>query len=216
MWAGAGPGVPSWRPSARSNVRGIFAAVLVTVAFVCACGGGGALPGVSQTSGGGQTVDPAFTALAGRSLNLPSASNGECPLTTAELRSPTEPFTIGDGPVYTSGVGSSSLLNLNTRGDWLVGTLSWTADRSFAEKALVRGERIDEEGQMGFGLTRPTLNVPDRLAVELDPALELPRSADVDFSWSAEVFVKAAGCYALQIDGEDFTDVVVFRAEVRS
>ncbi|MEO8457721.1 MAG: hypothetical protein ABI559_07915 [Chloroflexota bacterium] len=193
-----------------SRVRDWLAATVVfALALTVACGGGDDLtPSTVTPTPVGISSDPVFKTLLSRPLNLPSASGGDCPVTPAELLSPTSPFTVGDGPIYTTGLGSSTVLNVKAGGDWLVGNLQWEAPTTFAEKALIRGGRIDGGGQVGFGLSAPRSNDPDRAAVELDPASDL--------AWSAEVFVKSPGCYALQIDSETSdTDVIVFHvAEV--
>jgi hypothetical protein len=183
--------------------------------LVAACGGGGLPTGSSQTatSSGQQQVNPDFAALAARSLNLPSALGSDCPVTAAQLLSPTQPMTLGDGPIYAAGLGSSSTLRISPDANdtrYQFGTVTWTAMPDFGGKVLVRGQRIDQSGALAFYYPVDS-NGP------ATPALALNTSdvaqAGYWSSWYSDVLVAAPGCYAVQIDTRDKSQVIVFLAQ---
>jgi hypothetical protein len=183
--------------------------------LVAACGGGG-LPTIgSQTAtpSGQQQADPDFVALAARSLNLPSASASNCPVTAAQLLSPTQPMTLGDGPIYATGLGSSSTLRVSPDANdsrYQFGTVTLTAMPDFSGKVLVRGQRIDQSGALAFYYPVDS-NGPATPVLALDTAGVA--QAGYWSSWYSDVLVASPGCYAVQVDTHDKSQVIVFLAE---
>jgi hypothetical protein len=196
-------------------VRPLAGAVIALVMF-SGCGGGSISTPGNPTSPPTQ-FDPVFAKLADREVRQPDVSGSDCPVTPSALISPTLPMTVGDGPVYTTGLGSETVMNLTPVSgskQWEVGILQWIEPPSSTGKAIVRARQFGDSTPIGFGLTRPAFSEPARLSVELDPSVELPRPSDEWFSWSARVFLTQPGCYFLQIDSEQAgTQTIIFKAQ---
>ncbi len=128
-------------------------------------------------------------------LKLPAADGGPCPITIkAQPASPRElPAGLGF-----HGVSGSQ---------WLTTEVTWTVPGSYTGPLLIRGAMIGG-GALGFG----TGAVPyDELQL-LDAGRGTPRVAGGGRAWITHTRVRSGGCYAYQVDGTSFTEVVVFRA----
>jgi hypothetical protein len=80
------------------------------------------------------------------------------------------------------------------------------APRSFQGRVLVRGRRLDGRYLLRFGDGRWPVG---ELRMRFGPE----RLGEGDWlQYASYTRVRAAGCYAWQIDGEGFSEVVVFRA----
>ena len=119
---------------------------------------------------------------------------------------------MGDGPVYVA-LGVEDTLyyapaqNFGSQ-DWAGQKTIWAIPPGYAGLVLVRGRQLDGPNELRFGIG----NVP---ATEL--LFHAPGEAQPDppNGWTYEVDttrVRAPGCYAYQIDGETFSDIVIFRA----
>lgn len=75
----------------------------------------------------------------------------------------------------------------------------WSAASSYGGPVLVRGRQLDGSGAVGFGEGH----------VPYDQ-LQLP--AGGIRQWPSFTRIQASGCYAYQIDGTNFSTVIVFRA----
>jgi hypothetical protein len=113
-------------------------------------------------------------------------------------------------PVY----GNRQVIGLprvNSHSGWAYVKTLWVAKRSIYDgPALVRGQQIDGPGEIRFG-KGPT---PDaEILLPADP-VEQPDAPGWN-EWPSDVRIKVGqyGCYAYQVDGLDFTEIVVF--EVR-
>ncbi len=118
--------------------------------------------------------------------------------------------SLGDGPVYV-GFFSVAPRILNT----YPGRTVWISDPAYRGPVLVRGRRIDAPGTVRFG---SALTPSSELRL---PAGEWEDSEEVRERWPRAVRsgwrfaidntrVDPDGCYAIQIDGESFSDVIVF------
>lgn len=91
-------------------------------------------------------------------------------------------------------------------GWWYYKTM-WIRDPSYRGRALIRGRRLDGPGGLRFqpgGGPEPTF-----------ATLRLPRPKPSDDEWAfmiGSTLIRRAGCYGLQIDGDDFSRLVVFKA----
>jgi hypothetical protein len=126
-----------------------------------------------------------------RPLHLPSASSaGACP---------TSP---GDGPVRQLGSATTLKLQQFDGSAWAGGLVTWTAG-SYSGPVLIRGRELGGPHAVGFGEG----HVPyDELQL-LGPAMGAPRG-----QWPSFTRVRGPGCYAYQVDGLSFSEVIVFRA----
>lgn len=131
-----------------------------------------------------------------RPLNLPSADGGPCPITI----NPAGPVSLRELP---AGVGFHAVSD----SQWLEAQVTWTAVGGYTGPLLIRGEMLGG-GALGFG----TGAVPyDELQL-LDPGQGAPRVTGGGRAWIADTRIRSGGCYAYQVDGTGFREVVVFRA----
>lgn len=179
-------------------------ALLALLLALAAAPAAGALQDATPAAGG----SGAWAALR-RPLDLPSLEAGApCPRQAGRQVSPYFGLASGDGPLYPT-LGADGVLGVGGReeGGWFYQKVLWFAGPDYAGRALVRGGRLDGAGEVRFG-TGP------------DPAAELRlgrkggtvAGAPGWRHWPSYTRLRAPGCYAYQVDGEDFTAVIVFEA----
>lgn len=154
-----------------------------------------------------------------RPLALPAMRAGEaCPRTVNHcMVSPSAGFALGSSPVYATlpfiGAANLDMQRPSTSGWYGIKAVWWVEPYKADHPILVRGRRLDGEGEVRF--TGGTLGgTPE------DPVAELrlagPNARLVDsygwHDWISNLWVQEPGCYAYQVDGADFSDVVVFEA----
>jgi hypothetical protein len=137
-----------------------------------------------------------------------------CPRTTSTRRASSGELLLGPGPVYAGSVnpgGPQRLTVLESRGGpvrgWRGFKTRWVVYPSYPGPVLIRGQELGGAAPVGFGLDPkpwPELQLWPRAPAE---AADTPR----DFLGLA-TRVPHAGCYAWQVDGEHFTEVIVFQA----
>jgi len=157
-----------------------------------------------------------------RPLHLPRlAAGASCPVSRVDARVAWRGINIfggqgiGGGPVY-PGLGAHSGLLWATRdqqygGPWFGDKVFWYVQPSYRGPVMIRGRRVDGSGMVRFNAGRL-------------PAPELHIAVGESVSWhgqpassrgvSSAVRVLAPGCYAFQIDGTNFSRVVVFTADL--
>jgi hypothetical protein len=126
-----------------------------------------------------------------RPLRLPSISaGGACRVSP------------GNGPVKQVGSATTLKLQQFVGSAWAGGQVTWTA-AGYSGPVLIRGRELGGPHAVGFGEG----HVPyDELQL-LGPAMGAPRG-----QWPSFTRVRGPGCYAYQVDGESFSEVIVFRA----
>jgi hypothetical protein len=144
----------------------------------------------------------------------PKPAGGRCPRTTTTRRARWGELLLGPGPVYAGSVspgGPQRLIVLQARGQPVAGwrgfKTRWVIHPSYPGPVLIRGRALGGPTPVGFGLDPrpwPELQLWPRGPKE---ATDYPR----DFLGLA-TRVPRPGCYAWQIDGEHFTEVIVFQA----
>jgi hypothetical protein len=116
--------------------------------------------------------------------------------------------TAGDGPVYAAGAAGDGLLAYNL-GDAVEGRGvakgSWAVSPDYAGPILIRGRQIDGSEVLRFG-PEATGGLTDEL--HLAGSGEVPNSGGWR-SWGLETFLRKPGCYAVQIDGWNFSESIV-------
>jgi len=190
-------------------------------------------PAASAPSGGRSTgcspdgCDPAAVAAAIRTpLWLPTVSPGEgCPVSPRRTFRGGAGFSgafsaLGKGPLYLAGpVLRSGAVQLGQGGPhWQETKVIWVFGRDYAGPVLLRGGRIDEPGPLRFqhylGAADYPASAPasarHRSVLYVRGGLHA-RAADVLDSYPDEVSVAGPGCYAVQVDGEGFSEHLVFR-----
>ena len=88
-----------------------------------------------------------------------------------------------------------------------MGKVLWVASSSYPGPVLIRGGRLDGAGAVRFGSS----NTPpkDEFRVTEGTARSLGEEPGWR-EWPSYTFVPSPGCYGYQIDGLDFTKIVVF------
>lgn len=230
---------PDRARSARARARGIrvrnrLAVSCAAVAVAAAVGVPALLPG---DGGGGQA--PAWPSLSEspgtvresirRPLDLPSVDPGE--------RCPTSPFrtlpqgagfssphpAIGEGPLHIAGaVGpeGASVIVAPADSGWLEAKVIWVFAREYAGPLLLRGGRIDGPGPLGFdhyiGAADYDMGAgggPHEQVLYPRDGLDAPATGQLT-SYPGGIYAKAPGCYAIQADGEGFSQTLVFEVRV--
>jgi hypothetical protein len=152
----------------------------------------------------------AWAALRARPLVLPTVPAGSaCPITPGQVVSPDYGPALGPGPVYPVGFGAEGVAHLtgaNQEGGWLYVKVLWIVDPAYKGPALVRGHQIDGPDEMGFD--RGPNPSPE---LQLDQQNALSGGGQWP-NWPTYTRIKGSGCYAYQIDGTNFSKVVVFSA----
>ena len=150
-----------------------------------------------------------WTALRQRPLRLPTLALGAtCPINHAHQVNPGYGPGIGDGPAYAA-IAGDGVLSFQPpatfeSAEWGGGKVLWYFTPAVRGPVLIRGHQLDGSNEVRFeqGALPPT---------------ELTFSADGTDpgGWSGRssyTRVRAAGCYAYQVDGASFTEIVVFEA----
>jgi hypothetical protein len=86
--------------------------------------------------------------------------------------------------------------------------VTWLASSSYVDPVLIRGRQLGGPGAVGFGEGHVPYDELQLLAPAQGAAI--PRGSGRE--WPTFTRVKGPGCYAYQIDGTSFTEVIVFRA----
>jgi hypothetical protein len=149
-----------------------------------------------------------------RDLQIPTIAPGApCPVSEANPRiwgraSP----GLGPGPVAPVLLGEHATLHYYRRGfhgsHWGGGKVLWVSAPEYNGPILIRGGRVDGSGGVGF-------SIDNRLPLV---ELQLPagHSLNIDNggwrNWPSATRVLTPGCYAYQVDGTDFSYVIVFLA----
>jgi hypothetical protein len=175
-----------------------------------------------------------------RPLDLPALSAGAvCPVTiTSKSHKNIQPvvdgakapqFGYGSGPVYLSGITFFYPTGINNT--------VWLSTPEYTGPILVRGSRLDSPSAVGFSafaadwakgellrtvdLHSTSRTGQDVVVVrdvkvysELDlPASDRPGAPGTAWRmWLTRTHIETPGCYAVRVDGLDFTEVFVFEA----
>jgi hypothetical protein len=181
--------------------RAVMASVLVLVLAGCVNRGSPIAPLVSPT------VTPATSILLTRQLKLPTVDPGEaCPTTAVAARDVGIADPRGHGPFYVSGTPPRGNFPWNKTGFVLVDGVRGPV--------LFRGSRIDGIGSLKFSGIPPdhsdvgeTLSSGGGVTATFYERMIEPGPQDVFYLYPA-----TSGCYALQVDGPSFEDVIVIIA----
>lgn len=154
-----------------------------------------------------------------RPLHLPSPAGGKrCSPTSSSRELAKIGPILGAGPIYPAFLGTSGRFGVGfddpsiepvmvSGQQWWGKKTLWLSDDRYKDIALIRGGRIDATGDVLF--------YPGS-GSDYVSALRLTRKAWVYGGspagwreWNSGVLFGAPGCYAFQIDGQDFTGTVV-------
>ena len=161
----------------------------------------GAPAGLTQTAGYGSyercqgTCTGAVPAALRRPLKLPTEDGGPCPI------------TIHPQPAFTGKASAGLGFRSVSGSEWSIAEVTWAVPASYTGPLLIRGAMLGGD-PIGFG----TGAVPyDELQL-LDAGRGAPRVAGGGRAWVTYTRVRGGGCYAYQVDGTGFSEVIVFRA----
>ena len=201
---------------------------LASILAVCACSNAStrsvarqASPQASQAavaaaSPGGAPITTDWGDLAGRPLKLTRLAPGRtCPPSTLRQPDP-ERFGmgLGDGPLYA--IGGQRVKSSQSTGNKVL----WVADPAYAGPIRIRGGQLDGDGKLLLG--GPLHNYWSGQPVKrvdgftLYPELDLlepgtPTGAPWR-AWPSDTYIVTPGCYAWQIDGLGFTEIITIQA----
>ncbi len=158
-----------------------------------------------------------------RALHLPALSAGDaCPRASGRQVAPAYGPAVGDGPVYAVDLGTDgisyfsfppSVGSLFYGSEWSGAKILWIIAPAYRGPVLIRGGRLDGSGALRFN---------KGLDNGVDPVSELwvdAGATSIPADWrntSSYVRVRAPGCYAFQVDGQDFSEIIVFEAKAQS
>jgi DNA-binding CsgD family transcriptional regulator len=157
---------------------------------------------------------PEWVALEQRPLNLPTMpSSGVCPVVPGRQVSPGLGVALGGGPVYPV-LDADTAIDIGQfpiGGEWLGNKMLWISPPGFTGKVLIRGGRLDGDGQVGFDNGAPAFLIP-LSELRLDTAAAGAPPSGEWYNWATYTRMQAPGCYAYQVDGDGLSYTIVFRA----
>lgn len=167
-------------------------------------------PAPSSTAAADTVVD----SLLARPLRLPTVpAGGACPVSGVTVRSPVaqeaDARGLGTGPLYpiTFYIGEDATLRLGQRTPGPDGLYAlkavWATDASYQGPVVVRVGRLDGAGRGVVSL------LYDESASRGDAVVFTLSGYPADFP--SFTSVSGPGCYAYQIDGLNFSEIIVFR-----
>jgi hypothetical protein len=116
---------------------------------------------------------------------------------------------LGSGPVY---VAQASPFAVNSFIDstWDGAVVTWVAVPSYTGPVLIRGGELggSGSGSVGFGEG----HVPEDELQLLTASTKSSGEPAGAREWPSFTRVLSAGCYAYQVDGTSFSEVIVFQA----
>jgi hypothetical protein len=212
--------LPTLAPTWGDRVVGLLASSPATV-FALA-GRNAQLGSAGQLS---LAPDSQWTLLTRRALHLPFLAPGAaCPVEPGRVVAAGLSPTLGNGPAYAMGVGSAngalivnSATSLNAHGhDWGGQLVVWYLDPRYQGPVLIRGGQLSGTAQLRFngGLDQQKYiyNLP---IAPLMPALRLMADNTPGqqwIGWPSYTRLRVPGCYAYQVDGMNFSEIIVFQA----
>lgn len=183
--------------------------------------------------GCGNNCDPT-TVLAAleRPLELPILAPGEaCPVSPKQHFAGGAGFSgrftaRGTGPLFMVPVSEqTSPLTLHSdSGGWASSKVIFVFGEDYGGPLLVRGDRIDGLGELGFAHYLGAVGYPGSGAGDgrahptllyVRGGLDAPSSRALA-SQPSGIYAKSSGCYAIQVDGQGFSETLVFRVTVTS
>jgi hypothetical protein len=130
---------------------------------------------------------------------------------------------VGTGPVFAVGLGAKAIFpfqfppskkSIFYGSGWGGNKVLWIAGPSYSGPVLIRGEQLDGPQAVGFSLGGP----PAYTNLQFPPGKKhgFPAGSPDGYhgwrNWPSETRLQASGCYAYQVDGTTFSEVIVFRA----
>ncbi len=148
-----------------------------------------------------------------RPLELPVVESAEdCPVEGLTRAAPDFGPVAGREPVYVTSITPEGMLQsaggLPDPDSWYYYKMLWVVVPSYEGPVLIRGTRLDDVGELRFSLETGDFH-PDS---ELQLGGHGGRSSTPGWRhWGTYIRFLDAGCYAVQVDGLDFSYPITFR-----
>lgn len=203
----------------------VVAVVAAGVVGVDAAGHGTAHPSPGSVLA---PVPEGIPAALGRPLHLPKIATGlPCPVSAVKTYPAGAGFNddytaVGAGPFTLTGDGTVPVDFTPPAGDSFAGTgwpgmkVIWRVDPSYVGPVLLRGGRLDGPGELRFGSYTGSVGqgTPATASSEAQayPELGYPGqdSRPSAMTYPSDIRVQTPGCYGLQVDGSNFSEVITF------
>jgi hypothetical protein len=91
---------------------------------------------------------------------------------------------------------------------WSGGRVSWVAAPGYTGPVLIRGGQVGGPGAVGFGEGHVPVDELQLLTASTSSSGEPPGARE----WASFTRVRSPGCYAYQVDGTGFSEVITFSA----
>lgn len=148
-----------------------------------------------------------------RPLRLPALKPGaSCPTTSGREVSPHYGPALGEGPVYPVYLGTDGAMyygDSTAEGGWHFYKVLWIASPKYKGTALIRGRQLDGPNELRFDRGS---DPPAELQFPLNTGVGSAGTADGWRDLPSYTRVRAPGCYAYQVDGPAFSEVIIFKA----
>lgn len=179
---------------------------------------------VILTMGNAKTDIPptVWNTLRARPVRLPMLPPGAvCPAAQGRAVHASYGPAIGDGPVYIVGMGTDGVLHAVRPAAGSRGAAAWgyqftlfVIDPNYQGPILARGAQIDGGHPLLFnggldqlnGFSPETITLLSQLRLESGPGFGLPWP-----TFPSDLRMLTPGCYAIQLDGATFSEVIIFR-----
>jgi hypothetical protein len=167
-----------------------------------------------------------------RPLELPTVPTGaECPVSPSHDFPAgsgfSEPYSgVGSGPVALTGDGRVTVDFHPPASDSYAGTgwpgqkVIWRVSASYTGPVLLRGARLDATGDLRFDHYLDAVGAGGTGAGDATAYPELGYLAGSSplaaRTYPSAVRVQSPGCYGIQVDGTDFTEVIIFSVSAQA
>jgi hypothetical protein len=182
---------------------------------LAACNEGSSAPATTGSHGAATTLAD----LRQRPLHIEKLRAGaSCPTSRPHSLSPAFAPGLGDGPVYPVGFTKHGVLrfpypppknSLFAGSEWGGQKVLWASDPKYDGPILIRGQQLDGSNQVRFG--QGSAAILQELAFRRHSA---ENWAGGFRNFPSYTRLRGPGCYAYQVDGAGFSDIIVFRAVV--
>ncbi|HWF51265.1 MAG TPA: hypothetical protein VG294_11560 [Solirubrobacteraceae bacterium] len=143
-----------------------------------------------------------------RPLHLPSLGGGSaCPVTRSAPGVTYAGPAVGAGPVYAAQPTPFAVTSF-INSSWSGGRVSWVAAPGYTGPVLIRGGQVGGPGAVGFGEGHVPVDELQLLTASTSSSGEPPGARE----WASFTRVRSPGCYAYQVDGTGFSEVITFSA----
>jgi hypothetical protein len=143
-----------------------------------------------------------------RPLHLPSlGAGGACPVSPVAPAVTIAGPAVGSGPLYAAQPSPLVIAGF-INSAWSGGRVTWVAAARYTGPVLIRGGEVGGSGAVGFGEGHVPVDELQLLTASTSSPGEPPGARE----WNSFTRVRSPGCYAYQIDGSGFSEVIAFQA----